>query len=46
MNLPRLCAEIQYNKELSIIKIVADYLTKHNKHKKGNMKTKPEVKKF
>ena len=46
MNLPRLCAEIQCSKELSIMKVVADYLTKHNKHKKWNIKTKPEVKKF
>ena len=36
MNLARLYTEIQRNTELSIIKIVEDYLTKQNKHKKGN----------
>ena len=36
MNLARLCTEIQRNAELSINKIVEDYLTKQNKHKTGN----------
>ena len=36
MNLARLYTEIQRNAELSIIKIVEDYLTKQNKHKNGN----------
>ena len=36
MNLARLRTEIQRNAELSIIKIVWDYLMKHNKHKNGN----------
>ena len=36
MNLARFYTEIQRNAELSMIKIVEDYLTKQNKHKNRN----------
>ena len=38
MNLARLCTEIQHNAELSVIKIVEDYLTKQNKTQKWKQK--------